>query len=61
MSPPYDVLNSKEASKMAEGNKYSFLHVNKPEIDIPGVNEYSEEVYKKGAENLRDFIGQGYL
>jgi uncharacterized protein (DUF1015 family) len=34
LSPPYDVLNTEEARKMAEGNPMSFLHVNKPEIDL---------------------------
>ena len=35
IAPPYDVIDSKEARKMAEGNPISFLHVNKPEIDLP--------------------------
>ena len=35
ISPPYDVLSSAEARVMADGNPYSFLHVNKPEIDLP--------------------------
>jgi len=35
ISPPYDVLSSKEARVMANNNPYSFLHVNKPEIDLP--------------------------
>ena len=35
IAPPYDVLNSKEARVMAHNNDYSFLHVNKPEIDLP--------------------------
>ena len=42
---------------MAAGNPYSFLHVNKPEIDLPADTDvYSEAVYKKGAENLRRLI-----
>ena len=48
-SPPYDVLNSDEARKMAEGNPISFLHINKPEIDLPvGTDVYSGQVYEKG-------------
>jgi uncharacterized protein (DUF1015 family) len=35
ISPPYDVIDSREARIMAEGNDVSFLHVNKPEIDLP--------------------------
>jgi uncharacterized protein (DUF1015 family) len=34
ISPPYDVINSLEARKLAEGNPYSFLHVKKPEINL---------------------------
>ncbi|MCB0282354.1 MAG: DUF1015 domain-containing protein [Calditrichae bacterium] len=61
-SPPYDVLNSQEARKMAEGNPLSFLHINKPEIDLdPGIDVYSEDVYNKGAENLQKFIKDGIL
>ncbi|MCU0232429.1 MAG: DUF1015 family protein [Thermoanaerobaculales bacterium] len=53
-SPPYDVLSSDEARAMAADNQLSFLHVNKPEIDLPpGTDVYSPEVYAKGAENLR--------
>ena len=53
-SPPYDVINSDEARNMAEGNDYSFLHINKPEIDLPeGTDLYDKSVYEKGAELLR--------
>ena len=59
---PYDVLNSEEARKEAEGNPYSFLHIGKPEIDLPvGMNPYDERVYLKGKENLDRFIGEGIL
>ncbi len=34
-APPYDVINSDEARALAAGNPYSFLHVGKPEIDLP--------------------------
>jgi len=50
-SPPYDVLNSSEAREMATGNEYSFLHINKPEIDLADdVDIHSVAVYEKGAE-----------
>ena len=61
-SPPYDVMNSAEARDMAEGNQYSFLHVVKPEIDLPeGIDLYSDDVYAKGADNLRALINDGVL
>ena len=34
-SPPYDVINTAEAKALAEGNPFSFLHVTRPEIDLP--------------------------
>ncbi len=56
-SPPYDVLDSTEAKEMAKGNDISFLHVVKPEIDLPDNSDlYSEEVYAKGLENLTGLI-----
>ncbi len=59
---PYDVLNSEEARLEAEGNAYSFLHVGKPEIDLPpATNLYDDRVYQKGKENLDRFIRDGIL
>ncbi len=56
-SPPYDVLNSEEARQMAADNPFLFLHVNKPEIDLPpDVDVHSDAVYEKGAENLKKFM-----
>ncbi len=61
-SPPYDVLSSQEAKTMAAENPISFLHINKPEIDLPeDVDPYSNAVYEKGHENLDDFIENGTL
>ncbi|MFL5772131.1 MAG: DUF1015 domain-containing protein [Flavisolibacter sp.] len=58
-SRPYDVLNSEEAKKEAEGNLVSFLHVTKPEIDLPpGTSPYSEEVYEKAKTNLEQLISR---
>ena len=61
-SPPYDVMNSAEAREMAEGNPYSFLHVIKPEIDLPSdIDLYDPRVYAKARENFENFIKQGYF
>ncbi len=61
-SPPYDVLSSEEARAMAAGNELSFLHVIKPEIDLPReVDLYSDQVYAKGVENLRRLIASKTL
>lgn len=62
ISPPYDVLDSEEAKAMSAGNEKSFLHVNKPEIDLPeGTDVYSQEVYEKGRDNLQLWIANGWL
>jgi uncharacterized protein (DUF1015 family) len=56
-SVPYDVINSEEASKLAEGKPDSFLHIIRPEIDLPeGTSLYADEVYEKGAENLQNLL-----
>ena len=61
-SRPYDVLNSKEAKKEAEGNSYSFLHVTKSEIDLPESTDiHSREVYDKARQNLHAFIQRNIL
>ncbi len=47
---------------MAEGKPWSFLHVIRPEIDLPeGTDEHAPEVYEKGAENLRRFAESPYF
>ena len=52
-SVPYDVVDTEEARQLAAGRPHSFLHVVRPEIDLPeGTSEYADEVYEKGAENL---------
>lgn len=59
---PYDVVNREEAAELAKGNKYSFFHVNKPEIDIaPEISVYDSQVYQKGKENFERFIREGTL
>ena len=61
-SRPYDVLNSEEARAEANGNPFSFLHVTKPEIDLPaGTDIHSIEVYDKAKENLQQLMGNGIL
>ncbi len=61
-SRPYDVLNSEEARKEVEGNPYSFMHVSKPEVDLPDdVDVHSEIVYNKAKENLQRIINDGML
>ena len=56
---PYDVMNSREAAEMVKGKPYSFLHVDKAEIDLPdGTDLYSEQVYLKARENLDRLVSE---
>lgn len=60
--PPYDVLNAREARAMAHGNPYSFLRVNKSELEFDdNVNPYSPEVYQRAFQNLRRFRHDGVM
>lgn len=56
-SPPYDVLNTEEARQLVKDNPYSFLHINKAEIDLDSsVDHYDQRVYEKARENLDRMI-----
>jgi len=56
-SVPYDVVNTDEARALADGNPLSFLHVSRPEIDLPaGTDIHSDAVYKKAVENFEKLI-----
>jgi uncharacterized protein (DUF1015 family) len=59
---PYDVMSSTEARVVAAGNSRSFLHVSKPEIDLPAtVDIYDPQVYAKGLENFKRLMAEGAL
>ena len=59
---PYDVMSSDEARQVAAGNPLSFLHVSKPEIDLPpSTDVHAPEVYAKGKENFQRLIALGAL
>jgi len=61
-SRPYDVLNSAEAREEVKENPWSFLHVVKPEVDLPeGTDLHSDLVYNKGRDNLQKLIAKGYF
>lgn len=61
-APPYDVLNAAEARIRAAGKPNSFLHISKPEIDLPPETDpYAPAVYAKGAANLTRMIRDGVL
>lgn len=59
---PYDVMSSEEAREMVKDNPYSFLHVDKAEIDLdPAVDLYDPQVYEKARANLEQMKTNGVL
>ena len=57
---PYDVMNSEEAREMVKGNPYSFLHVDRAEIDLdPSIDVHDTKVYEKARDNLNKMISDG--
>lgn len=58
-SVPYDVVNTDEARALADGNPLSFLHVSRPEIDLPaGTDVHSDAVYRKAVANFEKLIAE---
>ncbi|MCU0935577.1 MAG: DUF1015 domain-containing protein, partial [Gammaproteobacteria bacterium] len=61
-APPYDVVSLEEARAMASGRPWSFLHVSRPEIDLPdGTDPYGAAVYERGAATFRRMRQEGVL
>lgn len=61
-SVPYDVVNTEEARSMAADNALSFLHVSRPEIDLPDATDiYGDQVYRKAVDNFDALIKNGPL
>ena len=61
-SRPYDVLNSEEARREAEGNPKSLYHIIKPEINFePGTDEHDPKVYQSAADTFAAFKNNGWL
>lgn len=62
IAPPYDVLDTAEARARAAGKPWSFLHISKPEIDLPpDTDPHAPAVYAKGAQNLAGMLAAGIL
>jgi uncharacterized protein (DUF1015 family) len=59
---PYDVVDTDEARALADGNPHSFLHVTRPEIDLPdGTDIHSDAVYAQAAKALAGLRRNGTL
>ena len=62
IAPPYDVVNTDEARTLVRNRPSSFLHISRPEIDLPpGSSPYSDAAYARGAQNLAALIESGAL
>lgn len=61
-APPYDVMSTDEARAMVKGRPWSFLHISRPEVDLPPPTDpYAPEVYAKARDNLRLMLAAGVL
>ena len=62
IAPPYDVVSTEEARARAASRPWSFLHISKPEIDLPpGTDPHAPEAYAKATENLERMFAAGVL
>ena len=62
VAPPYDVVSTEEARGLAAGRPRSFLHISRPEIDLPaGSSPYSDEAYAQGARSLERLVAERVL
>ena len=62
IAPPYDVLSTAEARSRAAGRPWSFLHISKPEIDLPaGTDPHSPQVYAQAARSLQHMLAERVL
>ena len=61
-APPYDVVTEAEARRMVQDRPWSFLHISRPEVDLPpGSDPYAAAAYSKAAENLAAMRAAGVL
>jgi len=61
-APPYDVMSAQEARRMVAGRPHSFLHISRPEVDLPeDTDPYAPQVYAKARENLDRMLSEGVL
>jgi len=62
LAPPYDVVNTQEARRLACDKPWHFLHVSRAEIDLPeGIDPYDSRVYQQAAGVFESWIAEGIL
>jgi len=61
-SLPYDVMDSAEARLEVERHPLSFVHVEKPEVDLPaGTDPHDPQVYAQARANLDSYVERGLM
>jgi len=61
-APPYDVMNAAEARQMVAGRPWSFLHISRPEVDLPeDIDPFDPAVYAKARANLEQMLAERVL
>ncbi|MDZ4200520.1 MAG: DUF1015 domain-containing protein, partial [Kiritimatiellia bacterium] len=60
--PPYDVVDTEEARRLAAENPLCFLRVTRPEIQFPaGTDPHSDAVYERARKTFSEFRQQGWM
>lgn len=61
-SVPYDVVDRAEARALSKDNPLSFLHVVRPDADLPdSIGAYDDRVYALAKSNFNKLIADGIL
>jgi len=58
---PYDVMSSDEARKEVDGKPYSFLHIDKAEIDLDPTIDICSRLYSINTARKETWIGLGTI
>lgn len=62
IAPPYDVVSEAEARALVADNAYSFLHVTRPEVDLPpGADAHGPAAYQMARANLDAWLARGWM
>ncbi|MFN0280809.1 MAG: DUF1015 domain-containing protein [Kineosporiaceae bacterium] len=61
-APPYDVVDAAEAAALAAGRPRSFLHVTRPEIDLPaGCDPHADDAHRQARRALDGLVADRVL
>lgn len=56
---PYDTMDTKEARNMVKENPYSYLRIDRAEVDLDKrINLDDKRIYEKARENLDNFLNE---